>query len=720
MNDSRGPAHARAQRRPLPSGVGSPTKQADQPAAFNGAVSPTAPATKATVLRLQSIVGNTATRRLVSQAPSTGERAVQRAPGSPAPAASVTLPSPPVPSAPPSAGNRVAFVREEGLNLRAGPDQASNSLAQLPFGARVHVLEDEAIHPGWQKVTTPAAAVGFLSAHRVHFAPTDLVARDPGMSMIRIRSGQTFWGLVKEQYGIQGNESTADQNINHFINAIRSVNKGDAFIVNTDWLDDIGNWVIGGRDASDTSLKAGYDLWIPSFGVAVAMDVGSGTVTGEVARIVKKIEQKIQDFGTACSATVKYVPGAVSRHAGETAMGLLTGLIDFAIDAAKILAVSTAVGALIGALFGGVGAVPGAEIGFEIGLLILEYYGLAMLIEAILSMAGSLVGQLGSFVSQVWNANGDAKQLDTAGKTLADALGILVSALLVALAAYLMKKGGDALAKTKFAGKVGQSQLARWLTDRQKMKTTAETISPPASMLPPRESGAIDRESGKAGSTRNKASAGAKTGSDPTPETIRAGTVRMDEHPNYGTEVAALQERGFTIVRTTGDPHVVIRRVVGSDGSVLRVEKEVHVRTDMRHLDFEHEVGHVRQVTDPARFPDGPPPTEIRIEDSRGMRKAPNQGGVLNTRQNAIMEYHNRLQELVWLEKRGTSSSVMREHLEGIDGSISDKGWRRRYLDATRGGEKSSITQWAKERFPDIPEFEGRVADIRRKLLNEK
>lgn len=436
------------------------------------------PQTNATMLWLQGAVGNTATRHLVPGVPGTGEKSLQRAPAGPPVAPSVTPASPAPPSTGLSSGNRVAFVRQEGLNLRTGADQGSDSAAQLPFGTRVHVLEDESLHPGWQKVATPVATVGFLHAPSVHFPPPALLARDPGMTITRIRSGQTFWGLVKEKYGIQGDESTADQNINHFINAIRAVNKSDAFIAETDWLDDIGNWLISGRDASDTLLKAGYDLWIPSFGVAAAMDVGSGTVTGEVARIVQKIEQKIEDFRTACSAAVQYIPEAMARHAGATARGLLAGLIDFAIDAAKVLAASTAAGALIGALFGGVGAVPGAQIGFEIGLMILQYYGLAMLIEAVLSMAGNLFGQLGSFISQVWKANGDAKRLDTAGKTLADALGVLVSALLAVLAAYLTKRGGDALAKTRFAGKVGNTQIASWLAERHKMRTTSGTLGP--------------------------------------------------------------------------------------------------------------------------------------------------------------------------------------------------------------------------------------------------
>jgi hypothetical protein len=406
------------------------------------------------VLNLQRAAGNAAVRRAV------GGIAVQRSPdgdGGPGPTT-----------------DQVAFVREEGLNLRAGPDQSAAALTQLRFGQRVHLLDER--KAGWQKVTA-LGKVGYVSAGRIHLPPTHLINDDPGLSLIRVRSGQTFWGLVKEVYGIQGNESTADQNINHFINAIRAVNKPDAFKVKTDFLDDVGNWFVSGRDASDTELIAGVDLWIPSFGAAAKADVASGTVTGEITRFVKKIEQKIDDFIAACRASGKYIPGAIASRCGEMAEGLLKGLIDFAMDAAKILAVSTAVGAMIGALFGGVGAIPGAEIGFEVGLLILEAYGLYMLIEAILGVAGDLVSQLGRFISQVWNANGDPKKIEEAGKTLADALGILVSAIMVVVAAYLLKKGAKALGKTKFAQTVGETRLAKWLEKREKATTTKEVVN---------------------------------------------------------------------------------------------------------------------------------------------------------------------------------------------------------------------------------------------------
>jgi hypothetical protein len=375
--------------------------------------------------------------------------------------------------------NKIAFVREEGLNLHAAPDQHSASLNKLKFGQRVYLVEDSNPQPSWLKIAVQGQT-GYAFAPRIHFPPENLIQKDPGLRLIKVRSGLSLWALVKEMYGIEGNESTKDQNMNHFINAIRAVNKDEAFNLKTDTLDDIGNFFLSGRDAKDTYLKANYDLWIPSFGVAARMDVGSGTVRGEITRFVKKIEQKIDDFKEACRMSVAYMPEAIAKRAGEVGMGLLQGLLEFAKDAVKILAISTAIGALIGALFGGVGAIPGAEIGFEIGLLILEYYGLAMLIEAVLSIAVDLIGQLGKFISLVWDASGDKKQLDLAARTLADVIGILVSAVLIAAAAYLLKKGGEALRKTKFAQTVGETRLAQWFKERQQFKTTlGEEKAPP-------------------------------------------------------------------------------------------------------------------------------------------------------------------------------------------------------------------------------------------------
>lgn len=373
-----------------------------------------------------------------------------------------------------SAGSTIAFAREEGLNLRAKPDQKAPSLLQMKFGQRVHVLEDSG-SADWIKIAV-LGRTGYAYKPRIHSPPAELIAKDAGLTLIKVKSGQTFWGLVKDSYGIQGNESSKDQNINHFINAIRAVNKPEAFKIKTGLLDEVGNAVLSGRDASDTELIEGVDLWIPSFGVAAKMDVGSGTLRGEATRYVKKFEQKLDDFGDACLASGKYIPEAIGRRSGEMAMGMLQGLLDFALDAAKILGASTAAGALIGAFFGGAGAAPGATLGFEIGMLILEYYGLAMLAEAVLAVSADLLGQLGQFIALAWDANGDKVKIEKAGKALAEALGILVSALLAVAAAYLMKRGANALAKTKFAQKVGQTRLAKWFEERQKGTSTKEAL----------------------------------------------------------------------------------------------------------------------------------------------------------------------------------------------------------------------------------------------------
>jgi hypothetical protein len=78
----------------------------------------------------------------------------------------------------------------------------------------------------------------------------------------------------------------------------------------------------------------------------------------------------------------------------------------------------------------------------------------------------------------VWEANGDAKQLDLAARALAEAIGILVSAVLIAVVAYLLKKGSEAIGKTKFAQTVGKTRLAQWLKQRLELQTTKTKAVP--------------------------------------------------------------------------------------------------------------------------------------------------------------------------------------------------------------------------------------------------
>jgi hypothetical protein len=127
----------------------------------------------------------------------------------------------------------------------------------------------------------------------------------------------------------------------------------------------------------------------------------------------------------------------------------------------------------------------------------------------------------------------------------------------------------------------------------------------------------------------------------------------MEEHPEFPQVVNELRRLGYELVETAADPHVVIRHIVDRHGNVLGAEREIHLRPGMRFLDLEHELGHVHQLTGPARFPDGPLPTEHVFERPNGVRvKAKLHGPELKRWQDACIEYHVRLQEFLRLSAR--------------------------------------------------------------------
>jgi hypothetical protein len=94
----------------------------------------------------------------------------------------------------------------------------------------------------------------------------------------------------------------------------------------------------------------------------------------------------------------------------------------------------------------------------------------------------------------------------------------------------------------------------------------------------------------------------------------------------------------------------------------------------MLFLDFEHEVGHAKQLQ---CLGNNAPPTErvVEVVDGNGrVRFKPSKvnDGVLNNNQNAVTEYHNRLEEYLRLVERGAGPDLLREHAEGV------ADWRRR------------------------------------------
>lgn len=198
---------------------------------------------------------------------------------------------------------------------------------------------------------------------------------------------------------------------------------------------------------------------------------------------------------------------------------------------------------------------------------------------------------------------------------------------------------------------------------------------------------------------------GARDGLETTPETIRDGSVRMEQHPNYRSTIAEIEGLGFEVRQTSGDPHVSVREVLNPEGQVIRVERSVYLREGMRFLDLEHELGHVRQLTE--RFGESPLPTERVIEYPDGrIKQAGDQRGVLTNWQNTVTEYHNRLIEFLRLNERGANPELLREHARGV------REWRGEYYSkGLKGGRSPSRRQWVDEHFPDLPQLERQYTD---------
>lgn len=243
-------------------------------------------------------------------------------------------------------------------------------------------------------------------------------------------------------------------------------------------------------------------------------------------------------------------------------------------------------------------------------------------------------------------------------------------------------------------------------------RTAAEPDGPP-----PPESRSPDGQQSEA--PRREAeqamwSAGAEPGEPPTPRSIEQGTVRMEEHPDFPAVVREFEERGFTMHPTTGDPHIWVRHVVDAQGNVLRVEREVHVRPGMRFLDLEHELGHARQVTDPRRYPPeryphGSLPDEYVHETPEGeRRKARVHGPKVKKFQYAAHEYHVRMEEYLRLAERGVDPPILQEHARGVD-----EHRQEHYQQLRKGSYSEDREGWVRAHFPDIPELERRVAEVR-------
>jgi hypothetical protein len=117
--------------------------------------------------------------------------------------------------------------------------------------------------------------------------------------------------------------------------------------------------------------------------------------------------------------------------------------------ALKIYAASIGGGAALfgalGAIFGGVGAVPGAAIGAEIGLdigtAILYFLGLKFLAEYVLAHLDVANQFFGEGFQKAWGACGSRAAIDAAARDFGKGIAELMSLVLQAAVAWVLKKG---------------------------------------------------------------------------------------------------------------------------------------------------------------------------------------------------------------------------------------------------------------------------------------
>jgi hypothetical protein len=175
----------------------------------------------------------------------------------------------------------------------------------------------------------------------------------------------------------------------------------------------------------------------------------------------------------------------------------------------------------------------------------------------------------------------------------------------------------------------------------------------------------------------------------------------MEEHPAYRATLDEATSLGFRVVEG-GHARVANIHVVDGSGKLIETRRELHVVPRMRYLDLEHEIGHLRQLV---RFGNSPPPTKklVRLPNGTEVPAGGNlASGVLTSKMNAIVEYHNRLDEYARLAARGVPRTVLDEHATGL------AEWRLTAESAGLGYERASIHAWAKQHFPDIPSLEAK------------
>ncbi len=196
---------------------------------------------------------------------------------------------------------------------------------------------------------------------------------------------------------------------------------------------------------------------------------------------------------------------------------------------------------------------------------------------------------------------------------------------------------------------------------------------------------------------------GAKIGVAPSDYSIRVGTVRMEEHPDYQNLIDQIINQGFLIIEDR-EARVSYIEVINTQKEVIRVEKELYIIPDMRYIDLEHEFGHIRQLE---RF-EGKLYTDRFMEKPNGNLKRFNDNAddILHGWRNIVAELHNRLQEFLRLLERDANLELLLEHSRESSEGITK--WLKLFNKHTR---KKNRLVWIDQYFPDLIDLRKEYAE---------
>lgn len=201
-----------------------------------------------------------------------------------------------------------------------------------------------------------------------------------------------------------------------------------------------------------------------------------------------------------------------------------------------------------------------------------------------------------------------------------------------------------------------------------------------------------------------KMATGSEIGVIASEYSIRVGTVKMEDHPNFMNLIEEIKSYGFEIRYRDGSPHAAIHEIYSNNGStLLRTEKFINVYEGMRYLDLEHEVGHMKQLVDRLEGL----PTEKFMERENGTIKniSQSKGDVLTSWQDAVTEFHNRLDEYIKLKNNGANEELLKKHADGITHARKEY---RKALDLDKNPKFASKNKilWKDTYFSDISSLE--------------